>query len=109
MSTTAITTGETSFTEVFVIPGERLHDFNIGLMSSPPGEGVVIAPNAYDVIYHQTEAVPNGEMLVAESVDNTLSGRYVVIQLLGNSDPLTLCEVSVHVCGGEYMFLNSAL
>lgn len=79
-----------------------MRDFNIALMSSPPNE-VIPAPGVYDVIYHQTEAMAQGETSTFASVDNSLSGRYVVIQLLpgSNAIPLSLCEVKVagYQCG----------
>lgn len=81
------------------VPAERLRDFNIALMSSPPNE-VEPGPKVYDVIFNHKDALGAGESRTFVTND-TLSGRYLVIQLLGDSDPLTLCEVQVsgHQCG----------
>lgn len=62
-------------------------------MSNPPNE-VTPAPDVYDVIFHQTDALGAGETR-AFATDNTPSGRYLVIQLLADLDRLSRCEVQV--------------
>lgn len=69
-------------------------------MSSPPTK-VTPAPDVYDVIYHQTEAMGAGLTEDFTSSNDTIAGRYLVIQLLGAPEYLTLCEVEVFGCRGE--------
>lgn len=63
-------------------------------MSSPPTE-ITPAPEAYTVIYHQTEAMGAGQTAGFPTIEEKISGRYLVIQLLGKPEYLTLCEVKV--------------
>lgn len=79
---------------MFYLSGERLRNFYIGMMMSPPNE-VQVLPYNYESIYYQTGSVGAGETKDI-ATDGTVSGRYLVIQLIGNIDTLTLCEVEVY-------------
>ena len=55
---------------------------------------VTPSPDNYDVIAHQTGPVAPGATVTYRSDAGPLSGRYLVIQILGK-EYLTLCEVTV--------------
>ncbi len=72
----------------------RLRDFNIALMSSPP-DVVIPSPATYNVIYTHPGRMTRGGTVNYPSNDDSLSGRYLVIQTMKKDNILTLCEVEV--------------
>ena len=80
--------------------GDRLHDFNVGITNSFP-IATTPTPMNYQLCSHYTGQVDAGATeTVTCNQSASLRGRYVVVQILGQNERLTLCEVKVY--GGEY-------
>lgn len=76
---------------------EELHDYDIGVTDEPPSSQTP-SPVNYDLCHH----VVGGAQSVATITCNpVVSGRYVVIQIAGSSEILTLCEVVVYGTEGK--------
>ena len=73
---------------------ERLHDFQIGYLDNWPSGA--LDPSSYSLCATHSGIIGNG---ATESVncDTNHSGRYVVIQIPGSNEVLTLCEVKIFV------------
>ena len=77
------------------LTGERLHNFNVGLTNNSPAE---IAPSLsnYNVCLHYGGTVPQGDTVSLQCEQSCRMGRYLVVQIQGAAETLTLCEVEVH-------------
>ena len=82
-----------------VTPGERLHDFNVGISNVSPLV-TTPSPGGYSMCNHFTGAAGAEERITCDNNESGRHiGRYVNIQIVtspGNSDYLTLCEVSIY-------------
>ena len=79
---------------VICVSDTRLHDFQIGYLDDWPTGA--LDPSSYTLCATYCGVVGNG---ATESVncDTNNSGRYVVVQIPGSNERLTLCEVKVFV------------
>ena len=78
-----------------MLSGYRLHDFNVGVTNTTP---TVASPNPsprnYDLCGVYSGAVCGGGSVTVVCPVGT-RGRYVLIQIPGSAEILTLCEVEV--------------
>ena len=80
---------------MFFIKGWRLHDFNVGVTDTDPTiESPNPSPSNYDLCGSYNGVVCDGG-IVDMVCDVSTRGRYVIVQILGTSQVLTLCEVQV--------------
>jgi hypothetical protein len=70
---------------------ERLHDFVVGV-TNISSQDVIPAVTNYPICGNYVGAVIAGGTVAFEC---SLEGRYVVVQIPGNMEILTLCEVEV--------------
>ena len=81
-------------TIVPVVTAERLHDFSVGLLDDNPTSTTPVA-GEYPLC-----ATHAGSVSAGAKVEMTCSilakGRYVIVQIPGSSEILTLCEVQVY-------------
>ena len=82
---------------MYVISGERLHDFDIkiGNDNFNPEDVSTLKPCT-----HYDGTAGSSEVLRLACDAGNMIGRYVFIQIPGEKETLTLCEVEVY--GGQY-------
>ncbi|ELU12498.1 hypothetical protein CAPTEDRAFT_214825 [Capitella teleta] len=73
--------------------GERLHNIHVGISDSDPG---VVDPNPsnYELIAYHNESA--GAILTIDCNISAAMGRYLIIQIIGPDEVVTLCEVEVY-------------
>ena len=76
---------------VVLFKGERLHDFNVGVTSLDP----TVAPPSPSTYSLCAAFVGVAGPTVNITCNTGIVGRYVVIQIPGSGQMLTLCEVEV--------------
>ena len=78
-----------------------MHDFDIYVGNSAANGSFV--SNGYALCKHHAGTVSSGEVVV-DNCTSIITGRYIVIQIIGNDKTLTLCEVQAFNARGDNIF-----
>ena len=76
------------------VPASRLHDIHVGVTSHHPSSVSPAADN-YALCGTHVAVVAPGKTATVFCVTANVVGRYVIIQIPGNDQLLTLCDVEV--------------
>lgn len=83
--------------------GSRLINFDIGLTNVSPTSQPPISGN-YSICCHQTGIPPEKQLFMCTSVTR---GRYLVVELNGDMDPVTICELEVYTIPCEFQCIHN--
>ena len=78
-----------------ILLGSRLHDFNIGLTDDHP-LSVAPSPDNYQLCAQYNGTVDTGATIYMSCDHRCTMGRYLIVQIPGDMETLTLCEVEVY-------------
>ena len=75
-----------------------MHDYDIYVGNSAANGSFI--SNGYALCKHHAGTVSSGEVVV-DNCTSIITGRYIVIQIIGNDKTLTLCEVQAFNARGN--------